>query len=105
MCLTYTVLHMFRQLLFWARSRLLSRLRSILATQESLTDFYGDDILKKTELFNSTNSQYFFSKNLGIGPWVNRINFAQPILLSQSSVGMCRNFDFYPDFQPKTTAA
>ena len=29
---------------------------------------------KKTEFFNSANSQYFFAKILGIGPWVSKIN-------------------------------
>ena len=28
---------------------------------------------KKTEVFNSANSQYFFAKISGIGPWVSRI--------------------------------
>ena len=30
--------------------------------------------LKKAEFFNSVNSQYFFVKISGIGPWVSRIN-------------------------------
>ena len=28
--------------------------------------------LKKTEIFNSPNSQYFFSKITWIGPWISR---------------------------------
>ena len=33
-----------------------------------------NDLLKKTEFLNSANSQYFFTKISGIGPWVSRIN-------------------------------
>ena len=33
--------------------------------------------LKKTEIFNSANSQYFFAKISGIGSWVNRINWCK----------------------------
>ena len=33
--------------------------------------------LKKTEIFNSPNSQYFFMKTSGIGPWVSRINWCK----------------------------
>ena len=29
---------------------------------------------QKTEFFNTANSQYFFEKNSGIGPWVSRTN-------------------------------
>ena len=32
---------------------------------------------KKTEIFNSANSQYFFAKILGIGSWGNRINWCE----------------------------
>ena len=52
-----------------------------------LTDFHWDEAkkskkkskknqngrLKKTEFFKIANSQYFFAKILGIGPWVSRI--------------------------------
>jgi hypothetical protein len=30
--------------------------------------------LKKTEIFKTSNSQKFYKKNLGIGPWVSRID-------------------------------
>jgi hypothetical protein len=30
--------------------------------------------LKKTEIFNSPNSQYFFMKISWIGPWVSKID-------------------------------
>ena len=33
--------------------------------------------LKKTEFFNSPNSQYFFEKIWGIDPWVSRINWCE----------------------------
>jgi hypothetical protein len=47
-----------------------------------LTDFHGDEAkqyfqngpLKKTEFFKTTNSQYFFTKISGVGPWVRNIN-------------------------------
>ena len=46
-----------------------------------LTNFHWDEAkknqngrLKKTEIFNSPNSQYIFAKFLWIGPWVSRIN-------------------------------
>ena len=57
--------------------------------QENLTDFHGDEAnyffvflekkiqngrLKKTEIFNSPNSQYFFMKISWIGSWVSRID-------------------------------
>ena len=54
--------------------------KSILTTQEILTEFHGDDFfwkkfqngrLKKTEFFNSANFQYFFAKISVIGPWIN----------------------------------
>ena len=32
---------------------------------------------KKTEIFNSPNSQYFFMKILWIGAWINRINWCE----------------------------
>ena len=34
-----------------------------------------NDRLKKTEIFNSANSQYLFAKISRIGPWVSRINW------------------------------
>jgi hypothetical protein len=46
-----------------------------------LTDFHWGEAkknqngrLKKTEIFNSPNSQYFSAKISGIGPWISRIN-------------------------------
>ena len=33
--------------------------------------------LKKTEIFNSPNSQYFFSKISWIGPWVSKIDWCK----------------------------
>ena len=33
--------------------------------------------LKKTEIFNSPNSQYFFMKISWIGPWVSRIDWCE----------------------------
>ena len=32
---------------------------------------------QKTEIFNIANSQYFFTKISGIGPWVSRINWCE----------------------------
>ena len=41
---TYTVLHMFTQLLFWAGNQdNHQKFRPILAVQETLTDFHGDE--------------------------------------------------------------
>ena len=42
-----------------------------------VTDLNRDEAKKKwptqkTEIFNSANSQYFFAKISGIGPWVNK---------------------------------
>jgi hypothetical protein len=66
-----------------------TKFRPILATQETLTDFHGDEAnkififlkrnfkmaaTKKTEFFTSTNSQYFFLKISWVGPWVSRID-------------------------------
>jgi hypothetical protein len=50
-----------------------------------LTDFHRDEAkkikktfqnggLKKTEIFNSPNSQFFFKKIFKIGPWVSRVD-------------------------------
>jgi hypothetical protein len=50
-----------------------------------LTDFHGDEAkkdlkknqngrLRKTEFFNSANSQYFFMKISGTRPWTYGIN-------------------------------
>ena len=33
--------------------------------------------LKKTTFFKTVNSQYFFAKLSGIGPWVSRINWCE----------------------------
>ena len=51
------------------------------ATLLSMTDFHWDEAkkifeknarLKKTEIFNSPNSQFSFAKKSGIDPWVSR---------------------------------
>ena len=39
------------------------------------TNFYTYN--QKTEFLNFANSQYFFSKNSGITPWVGRINLGE----------------------------
>ena len=79
---TYTVLHMFTQVLFWAGNHGNHQNWPILANQETLTDFYGDEAkkkldfgknfqngrLKKTEFFKTANSHYFFTKISRIGP-------------------------------------
>ena len=64
----YTVLQMFMQVLFWAGNQGNHQNfdpSTILATQETLTDFHGNEAkkiqngrLKKTECFNSENFQY-----------------------------------------------
>ena len=63
----YTVLHIFRQVLFWA------------GNQGNHQNFEKNKNqngrLKKNEIFNSPNSQYFFVKIAGIGPYVSRINW------------------------------
>ena len=54
------------------------------------THFHGDETkqieiieeiqhgrLKKTEFFKNPNSQYFFAKISGIGPWLSRINWCE----------------------------
>ena len=60
----------------------------ILDTQETLTNFHGDEAkknfflkkkiqngrLKKTEFFKIANSQKIFVKISWIGPWVSRID-------------------------------
>ena len=38
---------------------------------------YQNDWLKKTEIFNSPNSQYFFSNISGIVSWVSRIDWCE----------------------------
>ena len=83
----YTVLHNFAQVFFfgWIKFRL------FLATQETFTNFYGNEAkqkifekkinqngrLKKTELFNSANYQYFLLKISEIDPWVYRLNWCK----------------------------
>ena len=74
----YTVLHIFPKMLFWARNQ--KPVWPILATQETLTDFHGDEEKKlkiKSKMANkkkTANSQYFFAK---IGPCVSRINWCE----------------------------
>ena len=54
--------------------------RPILDTQETLTNFHGDEKkiqngqLKKTEFLKIANSQKNFVKISWIGPWVSRID-------------------------------
>jgi hypothetical protein len=40
--------------------------------------------LKKTTFFKTINSQYFFTKLSGIGPWVSRINWCFLIKLQKN---------------------
>ena len=80
----YTVLHIFTQVLFWAENQdnhqnLLSYKRWLIFIGMKQKHFFLEKMAKmadskKTEIFNFPNSQYFFEKNSGIGPWVSRIN-------------------------------
>ena len=87
---TYTVLHIFRQVLFWAGNQgnhqnfeksLLSYKCWLIfvgmKTKKNSKKKIQNGRLKKTEVFNSPNSQYFFRKISWIGPWVNRINWCE----------------------------
>jgi hypothetical protein len=83
----YTVLHMFTQLLLWARNQgnhqnfdpsLL--LNKLWLSQENIFFWkikFQNGRLKKTEIFKTSNSQKFFAKILWIGPWVSRIDWCE----------------------------
>ena len=80
----YTVLHIFTQVLFCAGNQ--SNHQNFdpsLVSYKCWLIFIGmkqknqNSWLKKTEIFNSPNSQYFFAKISGIGPWVSRINWCK----------------------------
>ena len=45
--------------------------------QKKIQKKFKNGRLKKTEFFNSANSQYFFSKISWIGPWVSRIDWCE----------------------------
>ena len=64
--------------------------RPILGTQYIVTDLNGDRAkkmtgLKKTLFLNFTNSQYFFAKVSGIGPWVDKL--MQRVLIRRNLYG------------------
>ena len=67
------MLHLFTQVLFWAgnqgNNQHFDPSLRILATQETLTDFHGDEAKKIPTILN-----IIFKKKLGIGPWVSRID-------------------------------
>ena len=78
LCYTYTVLHIFRQVLFGAgnQSNHQNFEKSLLSYKYELI-FIGmkqkkiqNGRLKKTSFSSSANSQYFFMKISWIGPWV-----------------------------------
>ena len=65
---TYTVLHIFRQVLFGAGNQ-----GNHQNFEKSLLSYkfgFHWDEAKNNEIFNSPNSQYFFMKISWIGPWV-----------------------------------
>ena len=68
----YTVLHIFAQVLFWAGNQgNHQKFRPILATQETLTDFHGDEAKKNSKMANSKiNWDFQFS----ISPWFSAQN-------------------------------
>ena len=88
------MLHINRQVLFWAGNQgnhqnfkislLYYKFGLISIGMKQKKNQNGR--LKKTEIFNSPNSQYFFMKISWIGPWFSRIN---PIrcVISRHSVG------------------
>ena len=87
----YTVLHMFRQLLFLAGNQgnhqnfnpslLSKKLWLILMGMKQFFFFFEKKYSKwptqKNLDFQTTNSQYFFVKISGIGPLVSRINWCE----------------------------
>ena len=88
----YTVLHMFTQALFWAGSQgnhqnfdpsLLSKNLWLFFMGLSKKKFFfskkkiQNGRLKKTSFCQTVNSQYFFAKLSGMGPWVSRIDWCE----------------------------
>ena len=75
---------------FGPKTRVVIKMSTHLATQETLTDFHGDeakkyqnDCRKKTEFFNFANSQDFFQTFLGLVGLIDakEIDLAQPVWL------------------------
>jgi hypothetical protein len=81
----YTVLHIFRQVLFGAGNQgNHQNFEKSLLSYKCWLIFIGmkqkqiqNGRLKKTEIFNSPNTQYFFMKILWIGPRVSRIDWCE----------------------------
>ena len=77
------MLHIFRQVLFGAGNQGNHQNDLSLLSYKCWLIFIGmkqknqNGQFKKTEIFNSPNSQYFFTKISGIGPWVSRINWRE----------------------------
>ena len=82
----YTVLHIFRQVLFGGGNQSNHQNFDLyLLFYNCWLIFIGmkQKKIKKTKIFNSPNSQHFFAKISGIGPWVSRINWCQCISLCE----------------------
>jgi hypothetical protein len=81
-------------------TRIIIKFRPILATQETLTNFHGDEEkiyifwyfffhngrLKETEIFKTANSQKNFVKIVWTGSWVSRIDWCKGHLYGGETV-------------------
>ena len=64
---------------FWLETRVIIKISTILATQETLTDFHGDEAKKKKKRIliffpKLLTPNVFFKNKSGIVPWVKWIN-------------------------------
>ena len=109
----YTVLHMFRQLLFWARTQgnhqkhwntFLSIFWAYVGQPDNHIGWATLMILASLKFLGKNIENWWFSKT-----WVSHFKFyfaSSPwkSVKIDSVARMGRNFDNYPDFQPKTPA-